>query len=195
MSSRPPDPDLEAEPPTLRTGEAYTCPADPYDGIAGVEVADVITPHTPDEIRALLAGGYRCTFGVQIGAACLALATAMIILESGHGRWIHGQNFGNIGRGKFGGDYFPLRAREVIHGADRMVTQYERAHDSAEAGAADYWDYLHRNHPTALEAMRRGDVEGAAHALKLGFYYSALEHDYAVLWRALVEEGDRKWPR
>src|SRR5689334_8988591 len=111
-----------------------------------------MTPHTDEEIRAFLAAGHIRTFGVAASPNRLTLAACMIELESGHGRAIHNNNFGNVGLGTFKGNRFPLRAREVINGHDVMITQLERAHDSAEAGAADYWDYLARNHPAALQA-------------------------------------------
>lgn len=191
-----PDPDWVADTlPTGHPGPVADTGEDPYDGIAGVLVPDRMTPHTPAEIRAILAAGHLRTFGTPVSANALTLASAMIFLESGWGKAIHDENYGNIGRGRFGGDYFPLTAREVIGGHDKQVTQLERAHDSAEAGAADYWDFLARSYPAALAAMERGDVAGAAHALKVGHYYSETEEKYAALWVALVAENDRRWPR
>lgn len=194
--------DCEPAPLTLPTGEMPDTERriadtgeDPYDGIAGVLVPDKMTPHTPAEIRAVLAAGHLRTFGVPPSPNSLALASAMIDLESGWGKAVHNENFGNIGRGRFGGDFFSLTAREVITGRDKQVTQLERAHDSAEAGAADYWEFLARNHPAALAAMNRGNVTAAARELKRGFYYSETEEKYATLWTAVVKENDRRWPR
>lgn len=167
-----------------------------YDGVAGgVEVEGTLTPHSPIEIRSILSIGYYRTFGIAIDSTTLTLAACMIELETAHGAAIHNENWGNVGRGKYLGDYEALRARERINGVDVMRTQYIRAHDSAIAGAADYWDYIAKNYPLALAAIRRGDVAGAAHEFKVRYYFTEDEAKYAKVWADLVRESDRKWPR
>jgi hypothetical protein len=202
-------------PGTLRSGEprdtiespvpdfgVATTPDDPYDAIGpGVEVPRVRTPQTGLELRVNLIIGYRETTGADIPPAILRAGWSMCALEhagivGGHvlpGGAIWCNNLGNISRlvkvhGRtWQGDHFPLRAHEDLASGPADVTQQLRAHSSAIAGAADYWDVLINVFPAAIAAMDRGDLDGldaeapgVALALKLRHYYSAPERQYAA---------------
>ena len=180
--------DLSLPPPSLRM------PADPYDAIAGVEVAHVLTPLTSQQLLDVIVAGHVECFSEEPSYRRRATAWAMLALEHAGGHAVHGYNLGNIGLGSFTGDHEPLRAREVLGGHDKMITQQIRAHDNATTGAADYWDFLARRFPKALALFDAGDCAGVARELKQGRYYTAPEAEYAHAMVGLYADFERRWP-
>ena len=169
-------------------------PEDPYDAIAGARVPRVRTPMTREQVRVAMDAGHSVTFGVHPSYRRLAVACAMVWLEGANGAALWNYDFGNIGKGTFAGDTFALTAREVLHGRDVMVTQLERAHSCAEAGAADYWDFLSRSYPDALALFDGGDVAAVVGQLKARGYFTGSLADYVHQMVALVAEYEHRWP-
>ena len=185
--------------------ELVTLPdADPYDAVPpGAEVPRMRTPLTAIELRSALILGHRETTGGDIPPARLRASWCMAAVEHagylarvtpvvvGGAVWCN--NIGNIGVGKWAGDWFALAAEELLASGRRVVTQRLRAHSGPVDGAADYWAFLLGGYPEAIEAMDRGDLPGVARALKERRYYTALESEYArglVTW---AREDDRRW--
>jgi hypothetical protein len=197
-------------PDTLPTGTAAT-PEDPYDALPpGLEVPRVRTPLTASELRsALILGHYEATsddvsYDRLMAAWCMACVEhAVAPIKGGpvvHGYAVHCNNLGNIGVGRDAarwlGDWFALRAEEVIKGKRVLITQPLRAHSCATAGATDYWAFLLLPRFTeVMAAFDRGDVESVAHELKAQRYYTAAAVDYARGMLAWSREYARRWPR
>ena len=179
-------------------------PDDPYDAIPpGLEVPRRRTPHTALELRTALVLGHRETTGADIPPARLRAAWCMLCVEhAAHhgGRLVHGgavwnENLGNINAKGWPGDWTLLEAIEVLHGHRVPITQRLRAHSGPVPGAADYWAVLLARWPAAVEAMDAGDLEGVAHALKAGSYYTAAEHDYALGLVTWARDYDKRWAK
>jgi flagellar protein FlgJ len=106
------------------------------------------------------------------------LLTAQWALETDTGRSMYGHNFAGI-KASPAAPGASFRTREG-HGAERReVTARFRSYDSAEQGARDYVRLLADRYPRALDAAREGNVEGFAHALAVGGYFTAEPQAYA----------------
>ncbi len=190
---------------TLPTGApAVTMPDDPYDGESGEEVPRVRTPLDAAAMRDASAAGYREATGDTIAPALLRASWCMMCVEHAavldgvlvHGGAIWDNDIGNIGRGKWRGDFFLLKAYESLPSGRRLIEQPLRAHSSAIAGAADYWAFLIAAWPTAVDAMAKGDLDGVAHELKHAHpwpYFTASEVSYAKGLRDWGAEYDGRW--
>lgn len=197
--------DLTGAPTPDPRAELATMPDDPYDATPpGLEVPRVRTPLTALAMRTALILGHRETTGQDISPARLRAAWCMLCVEhAGHdaaGKLVEGwavwcSNLGNIGLGAWPGDWFFLDAEEVLASGRRIIRQRLRAHSGPVPGAADYWAVLLARWPAAVEAMDRGDLPGAAAALKAGRYYTADEHEYALGLVTWAHDFDRRWPR
>lgn len=197
---------------------------DPYDALGpGVEVPRVRTPLDHLALMYALRVGHKEATGDWISPGRQRAAWCMIAVESNGERdgipgaeripgWhVWNNNLGNISAAlkvhgiPWQGDWTPLRAREVIGGAEVMRTQALRAHSSAIAGASDYWTCLLARFPEAIEAMDRVDLDGldedapgVALALKTakdGAYYTAPEREYAAGLVAWARVYDARFPQ
>jgi hypothetical protein len=143
-------------------------------------------PHgtlSPESARALLGRAWEAVVGGPAPAEGVALLTAQWALETNAGRSMPGHNFGGI-KAAPGAAGASFRTVEGYGTGQREVSARFRVYDSAETGARDYVRLLATRYPIAIEAARRGDSEGFAHALASGGYFTA---DPSVYARGLEE--------
>lgn len=144
------------------------------------------TPATRAEIRAAIARAEQRLTGGPARPGVVDLATAQACLETGSGRHMFNFNFGGIkGTGPSG-----MTASSATHeweGGERVRTRARfRAYESLDEGAEDFLSLLHRRYAPAVDAAARGDVDGFAHALKAGGYFTGPEGRYANDLRGLL---------
>ena len=137
---------------------------------SGEQVPVNLTPVNPDEIRGMLAAKLG---GDEVADVLMRQAN----LESGKGKSAYGFNF--FGRkAREGEKHQLLKTWEVVGGEKKRVREPFASFDSLEEAVDDYIDLLSKNYPKALEAARRGDVDGFNRELKAGGYYTADEDEY-----------------
>ena len=134
------------------------------------------TPLSEAAIGQALAGAHRDVFGTPAPAARLLVARAQVGLEVGHGRWAYCNNLGNIGARK------SKRVPSCVTKGGFRV----RAYASPRAAARAYWRLSAVRR--ALPWFDRGDVAGAAYALKRSGYYTAPAEVYASRMAAVHKE-------
>ena len=132
---------------------------------------------TEDQLRAALIQGHRTAYGEAPSANRLAVAMAQVGLEVGRGAHVTCNNIGQL-----------AAPRKVPHcytkGGFRV-----RAYKSLRASAAAYWRL--KAVRRALPAFDKGDVRGAALALKKAGYYTASFEVYAARMMAVYREQNR----
>jgi len=148
------------------------------------------TPAQVSELRAALDRAHRKMFGSSASPQALDVLTAQVSLETGSGTSMYNYNFGGIKGAGPTGKTAVARTKEVLGGKTVEIRDGFRAYDSIDDGAADYLGLLRDRFGPALDAARRGDVDGFAAKLKRGGYYTASEEDYARALRALTGAAD-----
>lgn len=148
------------------------------------------TPAQVSELRAALDRAHRKMFGSAASPQALDVLTAQVSLETGSGTSMYNYNFGGIKGAGPTGKTAVARTKEVLGGKTVEIRDGFRAYDSIDDGAADYLGLLRDRFAPALDAARRGDVDGFAAKLKRGGYYTASEEDYARALRALTGAAD-----
>lgn len=141
------------------------------------------TPLSPGEATRLLEGAWQRVTGSAPSEGTLSTLWAQWALETGRGRSMHGYNFGGIKATP--GAAHPsavLTTREGFGDTERSIRSRFRTYATAEAGAIDYIETLHRQYPEAAAAAGRGDVQGFVAGLTQRGYFTA---DPAVYGRAL----------
>lgn len=141
---------------------------------------------TRAEIRDALAHAEEERTGRPPSAAFLDVVTAHACLETGSGRSMFNFNFGGIKGTGPSGLTASARTHEWEGGVRYATRDRFRAYASLEEGAGDYLSLLHRRYAPAVSAAERGDVDGFAHALKAGGYYTGPEDHYANDLRGLL---------
>ena len=134
------------------------------------------TPLTEAAIAAALAGAHRDVFGEAAPAERLLMARAQVGLEVGRGKWAYCHNLGNIGA---------RRSKRVPSCLTRGGFRV-RAYASPRASARAYWRLASVR--KALPWFDRGDVVGAAYALRRAGYYTAPAEVYAARMAAVHRE-------
>jgi len=103
-----------------------------------------------------------------------------VSLETAGGAQMFNFNFGGIKGVSPQGESANYMTREVLGGQSVHLEQGFRAYGSLDAGARDYVAVLKTRFPEAFAKAAAGDVQGFAHALKAGHYYTAPESEYAA---------------
>jgi len=130
-----------------------------------MEVPKTYTPQSIAGVWRLLRDAFWARFGSVPSATTLALAAGVVGLETGGGRFIVQNNFGNIMAGPgWGGAYWPRPTSDP-----RQPTRF-RAYPTAVDGASDFWATLARNHRGALAAMAQGDASAVTAELYRSSY-------------------------
>jgi hypothetical protein len=144
------------------------------------------TTATRAEIRAALSRAEERLTGHAARGSLVDLATAQACLETGGGRSMYNFNFGGI-KGTSPSGLTATAGTHEWEGGTRYRTQaHFRAYESLDEGAADFLSLLHRRYAPAVAAAERGDVDGFAHALKAGGYFTGPEGRYANDLRSLL---------
>lgn len=151
-----------------------------------VEVPLTRTVTSRAEIRAAIARAEQHLSGRTPSSSLVDLATAQACLETGSGRSMFNYNFGGI-KGTSPSGMTAVSATHEWEGSTRYRTQARfRAYTSMDEGAQDFLSLLHRRYAPAIAAAERGDVDGYAHALKAGGYFTGPEARYANDLRGLL---------
>lgn len=144
------------------------------------------TPASSSEIRGALSRAVQQVTGQPARPSLLAVLTAHASLETGAGRAMYNYNFGGIKGTGPSGLTASSATREVVDGRSVATRAGFRAYNSIDEGAHDYVSLLSRRYPEALQAAAGGDVDGFAHALRQGGYYSATELSYTNGLRGIL---------
>lgn len=157
-------------------------------------VLTIPTRMTGATMRDALVAGHRFTFGWEASPERIGVALAQLCEEHANGSAVWNFNLGNRDAGDgWTGDVFELTAREVIEGESVERTKRLRAYDNAAAGAQGYWLLLAEpRFAPALVAFDAGDPVAAAHALKVGRWYTGSETGYARNMAAIYLEVMRE---
>lgn len=150
------------------------------------EVPLARTVTSREEIREALGRSFEAVMGEAPTPAALDLLSAQASLETGRGRSMYNFNFGGIKGTSPGGLTTVARTHEWEGGARYETHAHFRAYGSLDEGAQDFLSLLHRRYAGAVEAATRGDVDGYAHALKQGGYFTGPEDRYANDLRGLL---------
>ena len=134
------------------------------------------TPLTEAAMGQALAAAHLDVFGTPAPAERLLVARAQVGLEVGRGRQCYCHNLGNIGA---------RRSKRVPSCLTRGGFRV-RAYASPRASARAYWRLASVRR--ALPWFDRGDVVGAAYALRRGGYYTAPAEVYAARMAAVHRE-------
>lgn len=132
---------------------------------------------TEAQLRAALVAGHRDATGRAPSANRLAVAMAQVGLEVGRGKAITCNNIGQLAA--------PKKAPHCYTKGGFRVRKYR----SLRASAAAYWRL--KAVRRALPAFDKGDVRGAALALKRGGYYTADFEVYAARMAAVYREQNK----
>lgn len=150
------------------------------------KVPTVRTPRTYLEIARDLARAHVALWGVAPSANRLGVAWSQVMLETGRGQSIWGNNFGNIiCTQAWKGDYQELQDGP----AD---PHFYRAYSTPSEGAQDYWRLLSSRYGAALELFDQGRPADAARALSAAGYFTAPPEPIAKTFAKLYAEYNEK---
>lgn len=155
------------------------------------EVPRVRTPLDERDLSDVLAIGHRAAFdGADPSPARLSVAWAQVCQETGRGKLLWNNDFGNLTAGpEWTGDWWTYESEESeLTGQAKLVRMHFRAYATPECGAADYWRRLAGLYASALPFFDRGDGEGAAVELHRLRYYTGDVTAYARALRLLAAE-------
>lgn len=169
------------------SGSAPTTPTEPQPTRRpSIEVPLTRTATSRADIRAAISRAEQRLSGRSPSNSLVDLATAQACLETGSGRSMFNYNFGGI-KGTSPSGMTAVSATHEWEGTTRYRTQARfRAYNSLDEGAQDFLSLLHRRYAPAIAAAERGDVDGYAHALKAGGYFTGPEARYANDLRGLL---------
>ena len=155
------------------------------------EISKVKTPLSEANLCLVLHNAHVNTLGGYPTLERLACAWAHVAHENARGAAIWCNNFGNISAfGGWSGDYYVILCDEQqAPGVWMTVAMRFRAHPTPDQGAGDYWTRMVKQWPVTLERFDAGDPAGAAHALKVGRFYTANEGPYATDMTKLYQRG------
>ena len=137
------------------------------------------TVASPSAIRGALTRAVQQVTGQAPRPSLVAVLNAQVSLETGGGRSMFNYNFGGIKGTGPSGLTATAPTHEVSNGATVATRAGFRAYTSIDEGARDYVSLIARRYPEAFQAAAGGDVDGFAHALHQGGYYTATEVSYA----------------
>lgn len=141
---------------------------------------------TGNAAASALSEAYRLERGAPPRKKTLDLLWAQWALETGHGRAMHGYNFGGL-KGRGGGSAV-LKTRERSGDSLREIDDAFRTYASASRGARDYIHTLAERFPSALSAAERGDGAGFVGALANARYFTARPATYRQAIERLARE-------
>ncbi len=149
------------------------------------------TQMTRETMRDALTSGHLQTFGFDASSERIACSLAMLCEEHANGSAVWNWNLGNIDAGSdWTGDTFALTADEVIRGNRIAVTKQLRAYTDGHGGGCGFWCFLaaHERFAKVLLAFDLGDPHSAAHALKVGGWYTGSEDSYSHAMMSIYRE-------
>ena len=113
--------------------------------------------------------------------------TAQVMLETGNGRSLYGNNIGNMKPpSKYEGKYQLLKTHEYIDGKRVNMREPFYAYDTLEEGVQAYLAYQDRH--GHLDAADSGDIEAFNRSLKSKGYYTAPEDAYLRTLRSRLAQ-------
>lgn len=154
------------------------------------EVKRIKTPLDERDLGDVLIAGHRAAFGSEPSPSRIAVAWAQNALEAARGKAIWNHCLGNITAGPdWPGDFWTIDTEEQFTpGVWKTIHMHFRAHDSAEAGAVDWWKRMAQRYAAALPYFDRGDAAGAAVCLHGLRYFTADATVYARGMASLAAE-------
>ncbi len=120
-----------------------------------VQLADKITPLTPEVAVKAIVNGYRLVTGKSPTKVVLGMLMGQSALETGHWKIIHNYNFGNMKSGK-NDEFFQVYG---THDDPTDPGAHYAAYQSADTGAAAYIAILKRR-AHWWEGLHSGTPEG-----------------------------------
>jgi hypothetical protein len=142
------------------------------------------------QLRAALLEGHQIAFGYGPSDGRLGYAWSVATLETGGAGWNY--NLGNI------------KATPSWKEADNLWTTIpvpppeppeQRAYESPEAGAADWWRLLDKpRYDGVLELADTGAAYDAAYLMGERGYYTAPKDEYSELIQKLYDQYCSYWP-
>lgn len=134
------------------------------DSFAGVVLPDKLTPLTPDEAAKNLSEAYKIVTGKKPTQVILGLMLAQWALETGNGKSIHWNNYGNGKATKNSGFTTYFRCSEIINGKEQFFDPPDphchfAAYPSAIEGAIAFINLL-KSRPNWWNGLHSGTPEG-----------------------------------
>jgi len=153
------------------------------------QVAPVKTPLTPAQVRQAYIDGYQAVTGEPIPANRLAYSWAVTMLETGYGKHLYNNNFGNIkcfAQCKESGNNWSYPS--AAHGD-------LRAHNTPAEGAAGWWHLIFGNrYKDILPLVDEGRFYNAAYLMGERGYYEANKSVYSSSIQQICEDYWQRWP-
>jgi hypothetical protein len=142
----------------------------------------------PADALVHLREAWQARFGAPPDAKALGVLWSHWALETGRGRAMIGNNFGNVkGTGPTGRALLTWTGEGWGETARRVQDRF-RVYDTPADGARDYLDLLARRYPEGLAAARDGDAHRFGRELHRGGYFTAEPNQYSRSLASLASE-------
>lgn len=157
----------------------------------------VHTALTEDELAFYLRQAWKEIYNVDVTKQQLCILWCHTSLETGRGKFIYNNNFGNIKR-RDNQPYTSYKCNEILNGKAQWFEPYHpqtffQSWDSAVEGAKAYLQFLNKKrYQPALEALKEGNIPKYCAKLKEGGYFTADLNYYTNLMTKLSKSFDKK---
>lgn len=157
----------------------------------------VSTSLTEDELAYYLRQAWKELYNIDATKEQLCILWCHTSLETGRGKFIFNNNYGNIKR-RDGQTYTSYKCNEILNGKPQWFEPYHpqtffQSWDSATEGAKAYLQFLNKpRYAQALKALNEGDVSKYCAKLKEGGYFTADLLYYTNLMLKLSKSFEKK---
>lgn len=157
----------------------------------------VSTALTEEELAFYLRQAWKEIYKAEITKEQLCILWCHTSLETGRGKFIYNNNFGNIKR-RGGNLYTSYKCNEILNGKAEWFEPYHpqtffQSWDSATEGAKAYLEFLNKKrYQPALEALKEGNIAKYCAKLKEGGYFTADLNYYTNLMSKLSKSFNKK---
>jgi hypothetical protein len=157
----------------------------------------VSTALSEDELAFYLRQAWKEIYETDATKSQLCILWCHTSLETGRGKFIYNNNFGNIKR-REGQPYTSYKCNEILNGKAQWFEPYHpqtffQSWDSAVEGAKAYLQFLNKKrYQPALESLKAGNVYKYCAKLKEGGYFTADLNYYTNLMVKLSKSFDKK---
>lgn len=157
----------------------------------------ISTSLTEDELAYYLRQAWCELYGANATKEQLCILWCHTSLETGRGKFIYNNNYGNIKR-RDGQPYTSYKCNEILNGKPQWFEPYHpqtffQSWDSATEGAKAYLQFLNKpRYADALSALKEGSIIKYCAKLKEGGYFTADLNYYTNLMLKLSKSFEKK---
>lgn len=157
----------------------------------------VHTALTEEELAFYLRQAWKEIYNIDVTKQQLCILWCHTSLETGRGKFIYNNNFGNIKR-RDNQPYTSYKCNEILNGKTQWFEPYHpqtffQSWGSAVEGAKAYLQFLNKKrYQPALEALKEGNIPKYCAKLKAGGYFTADLNYYTNLMNKLSKSFDKR---